>query len=161
MTDAKQGDEPVNIEASGPSNVAEQATVKRSYENNPEAVDDKAAEAVKAQTAPNPTTDADLAREAYGEDWNRRRGGKVIAETRDGDQIMNHGGVAVDTAGHALGHASDPEAAARVRETLVHSPEATEADRYPVTAEAREADNANGDKVDTEADQEAFLDESR
>lgn len=132
--------EPANIIASGPSNVAEQPEVHRVFDNNPDAVDAKAAESLKAQTAPNPTTDVDLAREAYGEDWNERRGRK-IAETRDGDEIFSHGGVAVDTAGHALGHASDPAGAAETRETLVHSPEATDADRYPVTAEARERDN--------------------
>jgi hypothetical protein len=151
MTDqqAAGADEPVNINAQGPSNAAEQVEVTRRFDNNPEAVDAKQAEAVKAQTAPNPTTDVDLAREAYGEDWNQRRGHK-IAETRDGDNIYAHGGVAVDDAGHALGHASDPEGAAATRETLVHEPEATEADRYPVTAEARERANS-GDEDDDES----------
>jgi hypothetical protein len=134
-------DEPVNINAIGPSNVADQVTVTRHYDNNVDAFDDKQAESVKAQTAKNPTTDVDLAREAYGEDWNKRRGPKQIAETRDGDPIYARGGVAVDTAGHALGHASDPGRAADLRERLVHSPEATDADRYPVTAEAKRRDN--------------------
>jgi len=146
MTNTAQGDEPVEIKASGPTNVAEQVTVARTFRNNPEAVDAKEAESLKAQNAPNPTTDADLAREAYGEDWNKRRGPKVIAETGDGDPIMNHGGVAVDTAGHALGHASDPEAAADLRDRLVNSPRATDSDRYPVTAEARARDNADGNR---------------
>lgn len=136
--------EPVNINATGPSNAAEQVEVTRAFPNNPAAVDAKQAEAHAAQIAPNPTTDVDLAREAYGDDWNKRRGHK-IAETRDGDEIFNHGGVAVDTAGHALGHASDPEGAVETRETLVHSPEATDADRYPVTAEARERDERSED----------------
>jgi hypothetical protein len=142
MTDqqAAGADEPVNINALGPSNVAEQVEETRRFDNNPDAVDAKSAESLKAQNAPNPTTDVDLAREAYGEDWNKRRAPK-IAETSDGDNIYAHGGVAVDDAGHALGHASDPEGAAATRETLVHSPEATDADRYPVTAEARERDN--------------------
>lgn len=144
---AAGADEPVNINALGPSNAAGQVEVTKHFDNNPDAVDAKTAESLKAQTAPNPTTDADLAREAYGEDWNKRRGHK-IAETRDGDEIFNHGGVAVDDAGHALGHASDPDGAVATRETLVHSPEATDADRYPVTAEARERDERderNGD----------------
>lgn len=141
-TNRDEDNEPVTINALGPSNVAEPVTETRRYDNNAEAVDDKAAEALKAQTAPNPTTDVDLAREAYGEDWERRRKPKIIAETSDGDNIYARGGVAVDDAGHALGHASDPEGAAATRETLVHSPEATDADRYPVTAEARERDNA-------------------
>lgn len=146
-----QADEPVIINAKGPSDVAEPSVVTRHYDNNVEAADDKAAEALKAQTAPNPTTDAELARKAYGEDWNRRRGPAAdrlkgtaheqIATTQDGDAIYDHGGVAVDGQGHALGHSSDPEAAADVRETLVHEPEATDADRYPVTAEARQRDN--------------------
>lgn len=152
MTTAENSDrdsEPVNINAIGPSNVADQATETRHYDNpgaNIDAFDDKLAESIKAQTAPNPTTDVDLAREAYGEDWNKRRGSKQIAETRDGDAIYNHGGVAVDDAGHALGSSLDPEAAADLRERLVHSPEATDADRYPVTAEARQRDNAEGDE---------------
>lgn len=144
MTDSQQvaGDdtEPVNINALGPRNVGSQQTVTRRYDNNPEAVDAKTAEALKAQTAPNPTTDADLAREAYGEDWEKRRGHKVIATAESGAPIYNHGGVAVDDAGHALGHASDPEGAARTRDLLEDKPNANDADRYPVTAEARAAD---------------------
>jgi hypothetical protein len=134
-------DEPVNIKAVGPRDVAEPATETRHYPNNVAAYEDKEAESIKAQTAPNPTTDMDEARKAYGEDWNKRRKPKIIGETGDGDPIMAHGGVAVDTAGHALGPASDPQAAADLREHLVHSPEATDADRYPVTAEARRDDS--------------------
>jgi hypothetical protein len=134
----QQKDEPDIIMASGPDGVEPPVVEKREYANNVEAYDDKAAASIAAQTAPNPTTDVELAKEAYGEDWNKRRGSK-IAETRDGDNIYAHGGVAVDDAGHALGHADDPDAAVRTRESLVHSPEATEADRYPVTAEARDS----------------------
>lgn len=137
MTEQQNDEQPDIIMASGPDGVEPPTVERREYANNVEAYDDKAAASIAAQTAPNPTTDVELAREAYGEDWNKRRGSK-IAETRDGDGIYAHGGVAVDDAGHALGHASDPDAAVRTRESLVHSPEATEADRYPVTAEARQ-----------------------
>lgn len=144
MTDSQQatGDsEPVHINALGPRSSAPQQTVTRHFDNNPEAVDAKTAEAFKAQTAKNPTTDVDLAREAYGDDWNKRRGHK-IATAESGAPIYAHGGVAVDDAGHALGHASDPEGAARTRDLLEDKPNSTDADRYPVTAEARAEDNA-------------------
>ncbi len=99
-------DEPVTINAIGPHDVAEPVVETRHYENNVDAYDDKAAESLKAQTAPNPTTDLDEARKAYGEDWNRRRKGKVIGETEGGEKV------------YAI------------------RPGITEADRYPVTAEA-------------------------
>lgn len=137
-TQATAGDEPVHINALGPTNVADRVETTRHFDNNSDAVDAKQAEAIKAQTAPNPTTDVNLARQAYGEDWGRRRGARKIAQTSDGDPIFARGGVAVDGAGHALGHASDPEGAVATRETLVHKPEGTDADRYPVTAEARQ-----------------------
>lgn len=142
MTDSQQatGDtDPVQINAVGPRNVAPQQTVTRRYDNNSDAVDDKTAESLKAQTAPNPTTDVDLAREAYGADWNERRGHK-IAQSDSGSPIYNHGGVAVDTAGHALGDSRDPAAAADELSSLENKPAATDADRYPVTAEAKQAD---------------------
>jgi hypothetical protein len=135
-------DEPVQINALGPDRAAEQVEETRRYENNEQAFEDKQREAIKAQLAPNPTTDVDLAREAYGDDWQRRRGDRVIATADDGTEIMNHGGVAVDSSGHALGHASDPERAADLHDRLVNSPAATDADRYPVTQEARDRDNA-------------------
>lgn len=147
MTDMPAGDQPVHINAVGPRNAAERTEQTRHYDNNPDAVDDKQREAIKAQTAPNPTTDLDEARKAYGEDWGRRRGARLIAETRDGDPIYGRGGVAVDTAGHAVGHASDPAGAASMRETLVHGPEASDADRYPVTAEGRQRALRDEDEV--------------
>ncbi|HYD28894.1 hypothetical protein [Brevundimonas sp.] len=153
-TQAAGADEPVNINALGPQNAAEQVTETRRFENNIEAADAKSEEAIKAQTAPNPTTDADLAREAYGEDWNKRRRGREadkladtdhreIAETKDGEPIYAHGGVAVDAQGHALGHADDPQGAVNLRERLWDDPPAKDSDRYPVTAEARERDEAD------------------
>lgn len=159
MTDqqAAGADEPVNIDARGPQNAARQTTVTRTFDNNADAVDAKQAEAIKAQTAPNPTTDVELAKQAYGDDWNKRRGHKVIGATRDGDPIYNHGGVAVDDAGHALGHASDPERAADLRERLVHGPEATEADRYPVTEEARR-EHEQGEQGDGAGEDGAYSD---
>lgn len=137
MTDETPGtgpdEQPEIINATGPSNAAEQVTVTREFANNVEAFDAKERESIAAQTAPNPTTDADLAREAYGDDWNKRRKPKQIAESEQGDPIYAHGGVAVDTAGHALGHASDPERAAALKSSLGGGPDAA---RYPVTAEA-------------------------
>jgi hypothetical protein len=141
MTDeqATGADEPVNIEASGPSDVADQVTVKRSYDTNEAAYADKEDEARKAQTAPNVTTDVDLAREAYGDDYNRPKLTKVLGTTSGGDPVFARGGVAVDAQGHALGHSDDPERAIALKERLMSNPSATDADRYPVTAEAREA----------------------
>lgn len=110
--------EPVNIKAVGPKNVDEPASVTRHFETNKAAGDAKDAESIKAQTAPNVTTDPDLAREAYGDDWQKRRGHKVIGHDSDGDKIFKHGQVAVDSEGHALGHADDPEAAAETKERL-------------------------------------------
>ena len=117
MSDEQQSDqtEPVNIDAHGPSNVARPVSEVRHYGNNVEAYDDKAAEAMKAQTAANPTTDLDEAREAYGEDWNKRRAPKIIGHTARG--------VAV--------YAGPPPAK--------EESAADAAERYPVTAEARQA----------------------
>jgi hypothetical protein len=148
MTDeqAAGADEPVNIYATGPSDVADQVTVERSYDTNEAAYADKQDESIKAQTAPNVTTDVDLAREAYGDDYNRPKLTKVIGATEGGDPVFARGAVAVDAQGHALGHASDPERAVALKERLMNNPNAKDADRYPVTAEARAADtgDANG-----------------
>lgn len=142
MTDEQQGntentepsEHPISINALGPENAAEQVEVTQRFANNPEAFDAKQAESMAAQSAPNPTTDADLAREAYGEDWNRRRGHKVIGRTTGGDELYAHGGVVVDSAGHALGHVADPASAVALKQSLGTD---GEAGRYPVTAEAQ------------------------
>lgn len=105
-----QSEEPVNINAVGPQNVAEQVEETRHFDNNADAFDAKQAESLKAQQAPNPTTDEDLAREAYGKDWNERRGeAKRVGESPEGDPILAKGGVLVDKQGHDLGHANGDE----------------------------------------------------
>lgn len=115
MSDEQQENELVNIDAHGPSDVTEPVTEVRHYENNVEAYDDKAAEALKAQTAPNPTTDLDEARKAYGDDWNERRAPKIIGHTARGVAVY---------AGPppAKGGETDRQAS----------------ERYPLTAEARQ-----------------------
>lgn len=135
MTDQSSTEHPTTIYAEGPADAAPQAVVRRQFETNEAAADAKSRESIAAQMAPNPTTDIDEARKAYGEDWNRRRGqGREIGRTAAGEPLYNHGGVAVDTAGHALGHASDPESAVAAKEGLGTD---GELGRYPVTAEAQ------------------------
>jgi hypothetical protein len=135
---------PVDIYAEGPSGVAGDPTERRSYKTNAEAFDDKQRESLKAQSAPNPTTDAELAREAYGEDWNRRRGHVMISTTEGGEPLFDHGGSAVDAAGHVLGHTADVADATARKQSLGTD---GELGRYPVTAEAQadELRKANDD----------------
>jgi hypothetical protein len=127
-------DQPVNIYAEGPSDVAEEPTRREQFDNNADAFDAKQREAIAAQTAPNPTTDIDLARAAYGEDWNRRRGHVMIAETEAGEPLFAHGGVVVDAVGHVMGRVSDPAAAVARKQQLGTD---GEVGRYGVTAEAQ------------------------
>lgn len=155
MTDAQQDsderettgtgavvDAPQIIEATGPSGVVEPAVEKREFKNNVEAFDAKQAESLAQQAAPNPTTDAELAREAYGEDWNRRRGHKLIATasedvpTGEGDTeaLYDHGGSVVDGSGHVLGHTTALGQAVAAKRQLGTD---GELGRYPVTAEAQ------------------------
>lgn len=136
--------QPVNIYAEGPRGVAEQPVERRQFDNNAEAFDAKQRESIEAQTAPNPTTDIDLAREAYGEDWNRRRGHTMIATTEAGDNLYAHGGTVVDNVGHVVGRVSDPAAAVARKQGLGSD---GELGRYPVTAEAQteEVRQANDD----------------
>lgn len=127
-------EQPARIYAEGPSGTAGEPVVRRRFANNAEAFDAKQRESIAAQTAPNPTTDVDLAREAYGEDWNRRRGHVMIATTPAGDPLFDHGGSAVDASGHVLGHTADVEDAARRKQGLGTD---GELGRYGVTAEAQ------------------------
>lgn len=148
MTEPDTRDEtPTDIYASGPSDAAEPTTEQRSYETNEAAFADKQRQSLAAQTAPNPTTDIDLARQAYGEDWNRRRAPRAVAMTEDGDVLLARGGTVVDTAGHVLGSTADVEAAVARKESLGGD---GELGRYPVTAEAQSVELRQASDDDAE-----------
>jgi hypothetical protein len=141
MTDEQDKQEqiehPISINALGPEKAAEQVEETRRFANNVEAFDAKQAESLAAQSAPNPTTDAALAEEAYGKDWNKRRGHKVVGADSDGNALFAHGGVVVDSAGHALGHVTNAPDAVALKDSLGTD---GEVGRYPITAEAQAAE---------------------
>jgi hypothetical protein len=135
--------------------VADEPTERRRFDNNADAFDAKQAESLAAQNAPNPTTDIDLAREAYGEDWNRRRGPKMVAETKSGDPLFARGGTIVDSAGHVLGHATDVEGAVARKQGLGTD---GELGRYPVTAEAQAEEVRQANESGASGDESKTLD---
>lgn len=124
--------QPVDMYATGPDGTAQPTVERQSFKNNADAFDAKQELWREQQSAPNPTTDERLAREAFGEPETRGYLGRVIGVTADGDRIHNHGGVAVDEQGHALGHASDVERAVALKESL----QGGDGTALPVTAEA-------------------------
>lgn len=146
-------DSPSMIYAKGPDGTAEQAVEVRQFDNNPAAYDAKADAALAAQVAPNPTTDVDLAREAYGDEWNRRRRPKVVGETADGDELYAHGGTVVDSAGHVVGRTTDVASAVEFKQGLGTD---GEVGRYPVTAEAQAAELRERDD-DGDADDDRIV----
>jgi hypothetical protein len=147
--------QPVTMYAEGPSGVAEPGTERQTFKNNAEAFDAKQAESMAAQMAPNPTTDADLAREAYGEDWNRRRGHVLIATTEAGDKLFDHGGSVVDSVGHVLGHTANVDDAVARKQGLGTD---GELGRYPVTAEAQADELRKANDSGASADESKTLD---
>lgn len=166
-TGAVETEQPDLLIATGPDGKSDPIVERRKFANNVEAFDAKQEAAMAAQNAPNPTTDIDLAREAYGEDWNRRRGHKLIATASedpdpanregegDAEALYDHGGSVVDNSGHVLGHTTDLGQAVQAKRRLGTD---GELGRYPVTAEAQSEELRRANESGASADESKTLD---